>query len=1055
MVGPDVAPSEERKLATILFADLVGSTEIGAARDPERTRLLLDRFYDAMAEEITAAGGTIEKFIGDAVMAAFGAPGALEDHAERALHAALSMQRRLQELFDEALTLRIGVNTGEVVVGRPRDGSSFVTGDAVNVAARLEEAAGPGEILAGERTVAVARGAFEFGGPTTVEAKGKPAGVACRSVVRALSLMRPRGVGGLQYAFVGRAPELELLQGSYHRVVEDGCPHLVTLLGDAGVGKTRLVREFWQRLGGESPEPIMRGGRCLAYGQGITYWALGEILKEHYGILENDPPERLLGYLGERSILGLTVGLDVSRELHPLTARDHLHEGWVAFVEELAAERPVVILVEDLHWAEDDLLDLLELLLRGIGGPVLLVTTARPELLDRRPGWGGARRAATTVELEPLSAAHAGLMIDQLLASPGFPEDVRQLVVDQAEGNPFFVEELLGTLIDRGFLARTNGRWEALQLPAGYVLPDTVQAVVAARIDLLPAAEKAALQTASVVGRVFWPSPVYELLPQVAPDLRALEERDFIRRRSGSSIAGEAEFVFKHQLTREVAYAGLPKARRARLHAAFAAWLEHFGAGRDEYAPLLAHHYAEAARPEDADLAWMDAGEELEQLLPKAVASLRRAAEVAAGRYEIGEALALLTRALALEVDDQAKIGLLRQMAETHVLNYDMEGYRTAMEGALTLGPDGAFAAEIYADLALYGMGRPYMWKQPPPTETCELWVTQALELAERGTHAHGAALLARALGRPGDTTSADAAMNALAIGDSLKDFSLAAEACEALTFVASVAGRFQEACEWSERGLQLAPRLTDPGLRAHQYWNAAFVFLRAGRIADVPALVDAVERVSGTLTPHDKVHAVALRAVLESSMGHWEALQELGARAETASEANEDTPCQFNWRTLLVCALGHAHLGDELVARRLEERACAEAVVAGPPEREPALLRLALLRGDMEEADRILELLPGGGDPWDVDAPAARLDALAALDDRARVEEEAAPYLEEDSYTRPFALRALGVVRGKQALAEEARARFGAMGLEWRAAETTSFLETGTWPLKRRSAPE
>ncbi len=218
VVGPDVASSDERKLATVLFADLVGSTELGAAQDPEWTRALLDRFYDAMAEEIAAAGGTIEKFVGDAVMAAFGAPHALEDHAERAIHAALSMQRRLRELFGDALMQRIGINTGEVVVGRAREGSSFVTGDAVNVAARLEQAAEPGEILAGERTTVAARGAFEFGRLTSVEAKGKPGGVACRSVVRALSLMRPRGVSGLQRVFVGRGAELELLQASYRRM---------------------------------------------------------------------------------------------------------------------------------------------------------------------------------------------------------------------------------------------------------------------------------------------------------------------------------------------------------------------------------------------------------------------------------------------------------------------------------------------------------------------------------------------------------------------------------------------------------------------------------------------------------------------------------------------------------------------------------------------------------------------------------------------------------------------------------------------------------------------
>ena len=287
----------ERKLVTVLFADIAGSTELGASEDAERTRALLDRFYEAMADEIETAGGTVEKFAGDAVMAVFGAPAALEDHAERALHASLGMQRRLRDVFGDRLAMRIGVNTGDVVVGRPREGSSFVTGDPVNVCARLEQGAAPGEILVGARTVAVARGAFEFDAARTIEAKGKPAGVECHSLVRALSLMRPRG-GGLGHAFVGRDDELRGLEHAYAEALEHGLPQLLTIVGDVGVGKTRLVREFWERLGAESPEALRRVGRCLSYGRAVTYWPLAEVLKEHFGIIETDPPEIVLERLG-------------------------------------------------------------------------------------------------------------------------------------------------------------------------------------------------------------------------------------------------------------------------------------------------------------------------------------------------------------------------------------------------------------------------------------------------------------------------------------------------------------------------------------------------------------------------------------------------------------------------------------------------------------------------------------------------------------------------------------------------------------------------------------
>ena len=391
---------------------------------------------------------------------------------------------------------------------------------------------------------------------------------------------------------------------------------------------------------------------------------------------------------------------------------------------------------------------------------------------------------------------------------------------------------------------------------------------------------------------------------------------------------------------------------------------------------------------------------------------LARAAQLAAGRYEIGEALALLDRALALKPDDETRIGLLRQVAEAHMLNYDIELYRSAMEEALALEPDRAVAAEIYADLAEYGHGRRYMWKQPPSTEVGERWLAKALELSEPGTEARGFALLAGALATPESTDAAVAAAEALALGEALEVPSLTMQAYEAHALIATAAGDFGEACAWAERTLAAAQTMGDPGWRAHLHWLTGLALLRAGRVAEVGALAEEHERLAAILTPHDVVHAVALRAVLDSVQGHWEAVGALAARAEATAAANEATPCQFNWRTLLVCALGRARVGDAREARRLEERGRADAVVAGPPEREPALLRLALLRGDLEEAERILELLPAEVDPWGVDGAAARLDALAALGERERVEEEAAPFLDGESYTRPFALRALGLVR-------------------------------------------
>jgi hypothetical protein len=369
--------------------------------------------------------------------------------------------------------------------------------------------AAPGEIQVGERTVAAAGGAFEFGEPATVQAKGKPGGVVCRRLVRALSLTRPRGLGGLPLVFVGRGAELAELQQAYRQVAASGRPHLVTVVGDAGVGKTRLVREFWGWLAGHPEQPLLRSGRCLSYGHGITYWPLGEVLKEQLGILESDPAEVVVERVAGREGLGFTLGLAPPQGMHPLTVRDRLRTSWVGFLQELAGERPVAVLVEDLHWAGDELCELLAMLAERVAGPLLLVVTARPELLDQRPGWARSAGAAL-LRLEALPGAQAEQLAVELLGS-GCPDPIRELVADRAEGNPFFAEELIATLADRGVLARRSAGWSFGELPPGFLVPDTVQAVLAARIDLPPRAGKASLQTAALIGRVFWSDPVCDL----------------------------------------------------------------------------------------------------------------------------------------------------------------------------------------------------------------------------------------------------------------------------------------------------------------------------------------------------------------------------------------------------------------------------------------------------------------------------------------------------------------------------------------------------------------
>jgi len=935
--------SDERKIATVLFADLVGSTELASDEDPERVRALLERFYDAMESEIQSSGGTVEKFAGDAVMAAFGAPAALEDHAERALHAALAMQRRLSELGDD-LGLRIGVNTGEVVVGRSREGSSFVSGDAVNVAARLEQAAGAGDILVGERTAAAARGAFEFGERATVDAKGKPGGVAARRLVRALTLMRPRGVSGLKRAFVGREGELELLQATYNRVVVERRPHFVTVMGDAGVGKTRLVRELWERLGDESPGPLRRTGRCLPYGHGITYWALGEIVKEQLGLLESDPPETVRAKLGEHEILGLALGLEVAGELHPLAAREHLHQATVAFLEELASERPLVVLVEDIHWAEEPLFDLLERTLREVNGPLLLLATARSDLLDRRPAWGGGRRNMTILGLEPLSTGDASYLLDELLAAD-LHAPIRDVVVSRAEGNPFFVEELIGNLIDAGVLQRENGSWRARELPPGYTMPDSVQAVLAARIDLLGEVDKAALQAAAVIGRVFWPGPVRDLIGGSEPSFDALEERDFIRRRTGTSLEGEREFAFKHALTREVAYSSLPKARRARLHAEFAGWLERVGEGRDEWAALLAHHYAEAARPEDADLAWTESENELGRVQEKAVRWLRRAAQLAIDRYEVDDSLVLLHRAVEMASSPESSAPIWLEIGNANALKYDGEAFWTAMQRSLEHSTDPATTAKTYSDLAFQASIRGGMWKKHPPPDTVAGWVEQALELTGEETPERTRALIAQAsVDREVGEASA---REASTLADRLGDPELRSWAWMSRAVAAFEADRFEDALTWAQRRFDLEAAISDPDHLVELRESAMPPAAALGRLREVHRLAREHDGLTKRLSPHHRMHSVAVLTEVEELAGNWKGIRALEERVEQAVEANRDTPCVRNARCLLLCALARAEAGDEEPARNLESAADELGMEGHDYALEAVRIRLALARGD------------------------------------------------------------------------------------------------------------
>ncbi len=1025
---------EERKLATVLFADLVGSTELAGGEDPERVRARLDRFYEAMADEIERTGGTVEKFAGDAVMAAFGAPAAQEDHAERALHAALAMQRRLSELFGTELSLRIGVNTGDVVVGQPREGSSFVTGDAVNVCARLEQRAEPGEVLAGERTVAAVGGAFEFGELRTVDAKGKPDGISCRVVLRALSLARPRGVSGFHRVFVGRDSELELLRATFRRAVAHGEPHLVTIVGEPGIGKTTLVRELWEVLAREEQAPLRRTGRCLPYGDGITYWPIGEMLREHYGILEGAAPDDISRRLQGHEILGLALGADVAADLHPLDARERLHQAVVEFAEQLAVEQPAITLVEDIHWAEDDLLELLERVVREARASLVVLATSRPELLDRHPGWGGGHRNTTTIWLEPLPAEMTSRMLEEVLATE-LPAELRELLVVRSEGNPFFVEELVAALVEAGVLRHDEG-WTVGPVPEGFSVPDSVHAVLAARIDRLPPDEKAALQAASIVGRIFGPPSVVHLLDGVEPDFDLLEERDFIRRSAG---AGATEYTIKHALTREVAYSSIPKARRGRLHAALADWLCEVEKGNED-ASLLAYHYAEAVRPEDVDLVWVDEVEAYTRVRDQAVRWLGRAGRLARGRHELDDAVELFTRALELSDDAHERARFSREIGEAHALRYDGERMRVALLHALEGPLDDVERADTFAFLAFQSSIRSAMFPIRLNRHLIDEWAGNALTLADEGSEARARALLSLVNIEPSDASD-EVLDEASTLAESLDNLELRSYALGARSQTAFERRQFLQAATCSEQRLELLAAIDDPDHRCEAYESAAPVVAALGRFDEARRLIGLHGDLARRLSPHHRVHTVSLELELADVLGDWATLASETGRVWDLVSENLATPCVRNPRDLLLCGVAHLFLGDEERAAELERDARRvagegfESYLAGP------MLRMAVARADRLATEELAEIPIERTNVWGVGAVAAHLDALVALRRRELIEDEVTVLLGEPSILQPFALRALGAARHDDELLARADERFVAFGLEWHRAQTETLL--------------
>ena len=635
--------AEERRLVTVLFADVVGSTALGEALDPEDVRALLGRLFAIATEAVERHGGRVEKFIGDAIMAVFGVPVAHDDDPARALSAAIELRDRVKadERLGIRVPIRLGVNGGEVIASRELDARVLVTGDPVNTAARLQSAADPWSILVGERTVRAVRDRFQFGPRVEIEAKGKSAPIAAHELI-GVAAGRPRRKAT---KIVGREADLDQLELVARRAFDEGRPYLVSVVAPAGVGKSRLLEEFLSKL---APNVHVAMAQCLPYGQRLTYWPMRAILLSIVGCPEGATADEVRAALGRWLVAMNEPDAERTAELLAATIGASEIEGdrlavfaaWRRFVELAASGQPLALVIEDLHWSSDSLLDLVDAVLQPRADvPLVMIVLARPELLDRRPGWGGGRRNAVSIALEPLSSKAVEALVADLLDRPS-PEIVNA-VVARAEGNPFYAGEIVRSLVDRlGPDADASAVSGAIAS-----LPDTVHATVLARLDALPPIARRVVQLGAVIGRTFEPRAI----PAVDPSLSELDtgqgvddlvERELVR----LGLRGEA--TFRHILIREVAYNTLPRAERARIHGTAGRWFatEAVARGRvEELAELVAFHLREAVT-----IGSLTGDPMPDDLAALAVEWLRKAAEAAAAGAAAVEAARHLNAAIEL-----------------------------------------------------------------------------------------------------------------------------------------------------------------------------------------------------------------------------------------------------------------------------------------------------------------------------------------------------------------------------------------------------------------------
>ena len=1046
---PEQAASEERKLVTVLFADVTSSTALGDQLDPERLRALLAEYFAAMSAVIGSWGGTVEKYIGDAIMAVFGAPLVREDDAERALHAALEMLERLESVNQElsrrhrvSLRIRIGLNTGEVVApqGGAASGQLIVSGDAVNVAARLEQAADPGTVLVGERTYLAARHAFAFGDASHLTVKGKPEPIAARRLLEP----RPeatRGIPGLQAPMVGRERELGTVMGLLDEAIETAEPRLVLVFGPAGIGKSRLVREALVGADQRRADVRILRGRCLAAGHGITFWALGEILraaceislgdsaetsreKLHRALRELLEPLAMAAPEVDETIAALAATANISlpqspiASLEPRELADVMARAWPSFVTALAHAAPAVLVIEDLHWADDQLLEMLEQISTRATGGVLILATARPEFAEQHPGFG-APAGATALTLRPLTDAQSTALVDALLDIDDLPDGLRGEILARAEGNPFFLEEILRRLIDEGAIVRAEDRWVATSSAAQVELPDSIHALLAARIDGLPAEEKRVLQDAAVVGRAFWEAALGggRATGDAAALLRNLERRGLVVARPTSTLPGQVEYLFRHALIRDVAYAAVPKARRAIAHAEVGEWIERLAGERlAEMAELVAHHYRSAVAGADADLAWAADPERRDTIRRRAFQSLVAAGAGARRRFAVAKAIDLHGQALELAASDAERAVALEELGDDHDSLYHgdeaIDAYQRAAEAARAGRPEALPSIATKAVLMAQRVGA---FQRQPSAELLEAMVEESLPIATdepvRARLLAARACMSRVwegsrLGReqshaPRDPVPAEdrirSAEEAWRMADRLGLPDVAYLASDALVGLYWLNEDYSAYHTVAQRQLAMVDTLTSERQRADVFFGAAAAQAELGDFNGSLATALGGLEIARRLSPHEMMHLSFGAMNAAFYVGDWAKVLELMPAHLEAERAEGDVLCTAVRGGPVLGAIVMVHQGrrDEAITEVPVENYVEgrrAAAVGG------LLLQYARALGDLDLQRSVAAEILSGGDlaaptsrrrPWPFveESVGELLESLAALGDWDQLE--------------------------------------------------------------------